>query len=181
MLSFLTGGWGRLVGALALAAALAWACHLIYKAGGDAREAPWLQRESKANAEAAAKIKAASDRAQQIEAEANDRIKTAATAYLQENERAKAENDRLNACLRSGACRMRFAPAQPPSGGPAASGTAGDPARSDGEASCYVPAETAVALRDIGAEADTVARQLDLAQETIEIIIKACTMQPATP
>lgn len=165
---------GRLLIAFVIAAALAWACHLIYKAGGDARERPWLEREAKASAQAAQEIARAATAAQAARAEADERIRTAGTAYLQENQRAKAENDRLNACLRAGTCGLRVKPAQPAGGAGAVPDTAGGKPPGDATQGCQLPAETAVALRDLAGEADEVVRQLTLAQQEIRAIRRAC-------
>lgn len=165
---------GRLLLAFVIAAALAWACHLIYKAGGDARERPWLEREAKANAQAAQEIANAAKAAQAARAEADERIRVAGTTYLQENERAKAENDRLNTCLRAGTCGMRIRPAQPQGGAGAVPDTAGGKPPGDAPQGCQLPAETAVALRDLAGEADEVVRQLTLAQQEIRAIRQAC-------
>ena len=159
--------------AIALAA-VGYGIRLIYKAGGDAREAAWLKRESDLNAQAATAI---ADRAKAVEkarAEGAASIHAAATSYLQENQNAKAEVDRLDACLRAGTCGMRVKPTQRADGGPAVPNPPGAVGNCNAAPPADLPAETAVALRDLAAEADEVVRQLTLAQGELTTIRRAC-------
>lgn len=159
--------------AIALAA-VGYGIRLIYKAGGDAREAAWLKREAELNAQAANTINERAKAVQEAQAQAAASIHAAATSYLQENQNAKAENDRLNACLRAGTCGMRVKPTQREDGRPAVPNPPGADGNCNATPAADLPAETAIALRNIAAEADEVVRQLTLAQGEIVTIRRAC-------
>jgi hypothetical protein len=171
--------WMRVGAALLIAAALAYATHRIYQAGGDAREAAWLKREATLNAQAAQAIADRAKAVQQAQAEAAQSIHAAATSYLQETQNAKAENDRLNACLRAGTCGMRIKPTQRADGGAAVPNPTGTVGNCDAAPAADLPAETAIALRSLASEADEVVRQLTLAQGEIRTIRQAC-LTPGT-
>lgn len=162
--------------AIALAA-VGYGIRLIYKAGGDAREAAWLKREADLNAQAATAIAERAKAVQEARDQAAASIHAAATSYLQENQNAKAENDRLNACLRAGTCGMRVKPAQREDGRPAVPNTAGTVGNCNAAPAADLPAETAIALRNLAAEADEVVRQLTLAQGEIRTIRQACLIR----
>jgi hypothetical protein len=173
--------WLRAGIALLIAISLAYGCRLIYKAGGNAREAGWLRREAELNAKAATAIADRARAVQQAQADAAASIHAASTHYLEENRNAKADNDRLNACLRAGTCSMRIKPAERAPGGAAMP----EPTRTFGNCNATpaadLPAETAIALRNLASEADEVVRQLTLAQNEIRTIRQACTTAPGTP
>jgi hypothetical protein len=157
-------------------AAVGWGIHLIYKAGGDAREAAWLKRESDLNAQAATAIADRAKAVEQARAEGAASINAAATHYLEVNQNAKAEVDRLNACLRAGTCGMRVKPTQRADGGTAVPNTPGAIGNCNAAPATDLPAETGIALRDLAAEADAVVRQLTLAQGEIRTIRQACLL-----
>lgn len=173
--------WLRAGIALLIAITLAYGCRLIYKAGGNAREAVWLKREAELNAKAATAIAERAKAVQEAYAAGSASIQAASTHYLEENRNAKADNDRLNACLRAGTCGMRIKPTERASGGPAVPDTPGTVGNCNAAPPADLPAETAIALRNLASEADEVVRQLTLAQGEIRTIRQACTTAPGTP
>jgi prophage endopeptidase len=157
--------WIRIAVLIAVMALLGLVAHLIYDAGGDAREAPWLKREAAINADAAARIKAAEERVRAAEFRATQAQADIDAAYqrgLKENDDAK--NTAL-AQLRAG--RRLFIGAQcPPAGSPVPDPAA--PARSgDGGASAELSEPAAEWLVGLASEADAVARQLAACQAVI--------------
>jgi hypothetical protein len=155
----------KLFAALFLAAFLGLIVHVIYKAGGDAREAPWLKREAATNADAAARIKAAEERVRAAVARATQAQADIDAAYqrgLKENDDAK--NVAL-AQLRAG--RRLFIGAQCPPGGSAVPDPAAPASGGDGGATAELSEPAAEWLVGLASEADAVARQLTACQAVI--------------
>jgi prophage endopeptidase len=155
----------KLFAALVLAAVLGFIAYLIYNAGGDAREAPWLKREAATNADAAARIKAAEDRVRAAVARATQARADIDAAYqrgLQENDDAK--NTAL-AQLRAG--RRLFIGAQCPASGSAVPDPAAPAGVGDGGARAELSEPAAEWLVGLASEADAVARQLAACQAVI--------------
>jgi hypothetical protein len=155
----------RLLAAVVLMALLGLIAHAIYKAGGDAREAPWLKREAATNADAATRIKAAEERVHAAEhkaAHAQADIDVAYQRGLQENQNAK---DAAVAELRAG--RRLFIGAQCPAGGSAVPDPAAPAGIGDGGARAELSEPAAEWLVGLASEADAVARQLSACQAVI--------------
>lgn len=159
------GAGVRILALIAALALLGFIARLIYNAGGDAREAPWLKREAATHADAAARIKAAEERVRAAEsraAQAQADIDAAYQRGLKENQDAK---DTAVAQLRAG--RRLFIGAQCPDSGSAVPGAATPAGLRDGGARAELSLPAAEWLVGLASEADAVARQLAACQAVI--------------
>lgn len=157
----------RLFALLALGILLGLIAHYIYKAGGDDREAPWLVRESKANADAANRIEAAENKARAAEARYAAAMASISGAYLnaqQEGEREKAAAvDRVRAGQ-----RLYIGAKCPAPGGSAAPEAPTGAGARDGETRAELSESAAEWLIGLASEADAVVRQLTACQAVVE-------------
>lgn len=181
MIPFLQGRTFQILGML-LAMGIAWAgLRQVYYMGYDRAEAVWQKRETAAVLQAMELERANYQRIMAAERAAAARAIAIADRLQKENRRAKEDLDRVNNCLRTGDCRMRFKAETraDPGGGFGVPSATADTRCGDGTQDRELPAETAIALRDLAGEADEVTRQLTAAQDTLRAVIQACTTRPS--
>lgn len=143
--------------------------------GEKAESARWLAKENAELVAANAEIKRLTDEKATLEAASEKRQAQAATDYLKEKQREQTKSDAVIADLRTGNAGLFYALASGQGAGAGGIGKTGTAAsRSDGGTEAQLPGEIAAALYAEADRADSITRQLGLAQQVIIEDRKVC-------
>jgi hypothetical protein len=156
----------RAVILLGILAALGLVAHYIYEAGGDAREAPWLKRESQRNLDLAKKLGAAQREARAAEIKAVGDVAMATANANRELRNVQAKSDRFVDDVLAGRVRVFVNPAGNGSGTGGVSSAGASVGGQAGTGACELPRSTVVDLGNLARDADQTAVALNECRES---------------
>ena len=138
------------------------------RVGHTAERAIWQEKESKELAQAAVDIKAAEDKARDVEQQWSKKMSDASLTYQKELKNAKAKFKPVDTSVDNGTFRLLDSRAETvcPSASPGPQATA-TPAGHNGAEGCKLSAEASRFLWQLATDADTNTQQLAACQQVI--------------
>lgn len=156
----------RLIGFLVVLVAIIGAGFFGYRTGTKVERADWQEREIVINAEHAAKLQAATERARAVERAAIERYSQVDADYQRRLKEVSREKDRALAGVRAGAIRLSI-PAECPGSRDSVPNPAPAPGERDGGTRARLSDSAAQFLVSLASEADAVVEQLRACQAVL--------------